>query len=420
MDEQTAQCVLFSTDSDFRDVVKGVLSRMQGIGLGLEVTSAFTNISDEQLNELREVNPDLVFLDLESDPDVGTRFAHFLSESDPTRRIIAVGPDLSSEQLIEAMRAGVSEYLPKPVSKEMLEAAIDRVERKLGWSLAGGSRNPGRVFSVFSAKGGSGATTVATNLAVILHRLTGTKTLLVDLDLELGEISLLLGVDPRFNFVDLVRSFHRMDAGLLASYIEHHESGVHLLSAPYIPSRVESVTGEQIKKILHFLRQHYHYVIVDTSKSLSPATLATFEQSDEIFLVTTVDLPSLRNIKRCMPLIEQAIADTKDHRLRLVISRYNPADVITIRDVEKTLGMKVFKTIRNDYTAVIESINTGKPAVITGDSKYAEDVRNLANAIAGLQAEKQTARPSSSPFKLIQRALGKFRKRRKPVTANAK
>jgi pilus assembly protein CpaE len=417
---QPVRCVLISTDPDFRDVVKAVLSRMQaGAELGLEITVAFTEIGDEHLNYLRDINPELIFLDLESDPEVGTRFAHFLTESDATRRVIAAGPELSSEQLIAAMRAGISEYLPKPVSKESLTAAIDRVERKLGWSLAGGSRNPGRVYSVFSAKGGSGATTLATNLATMLHRVTGKKTLLVDLDLELGEISLLLGVEPRFNFVDLVRSFHRMDAGLLASYIEQHESGVHLLSAPYIPNRAESVSGDQIKKILNFLRQHYHYVIVDTSKSLSPATLAAFEQSDHIFLVTTVDLPSLRNVKRCEPLIEQAIGASADQRLRLVISRYNPADTITIKDVEKTLGIKVFKTIRNDYKAVIESINTGHPAVLNGDSKYSEDVRSLATAVAGLQAEKASDGKSSSPMKLFKRALGKFRKR-KPVIANGK
>ena len=160
----------------------------------------------------------------------------------------------------------------------MLSGAVDGAVRRLRWSADGPQQQPGKLFAIFSPKGGSGSTTVATNLAIHLHRLTGKRTLLVDLDLELGEIALQLGVEPRFSFIDMVRNFHRMDAELLASYIENHESGVHLLSAPYHPDRSEVVTGDQISRILQFLKRNYDYVIVDTSKLFSPATLATFSQ----------------------------------------------------------------------------------------------------------------------------------------------
>src|SRR5690606_11441020 len=125
------------------------------------------------------------------------------------RRFLAVGPTLSPELLLEAMRAGITEYLPKPVTAEALAGALDRLERKLGGAAKDGpARQPGRVFAFFSPKGGSGSTTTATNVAIQLHRLTGKRTLLVDLDLELGEIALFLGVQPRFNFVDMIRNFH--------------------------------------------------------------------------------------------------------------------------------------------------------------------------------------------------------------------
>ena len=123
----------------------------------------------------------------------------------------------------------------------------------------------------------------------------------MDLDLELGESALVLGVQPRFNFVDFVENFRRMDASLLASYIEHHPSGVHLLSAPLQPEKAEAVTADQIRRILAFLRQHYDYVIVDTPRSFAPPTLAVFEQADLVFIVSTADLPSLRNIQRGIP-----------------------------------------------------------------------------------------------------------------------
>ena len=230
---------------------------------------------------------------------------------------------------------------------------------------------------------------MATNFAVVLHRLTGKKTLLVDLDLELGEIALLLGVQPRFNFVDMVQNFHRMDADLLASYIERHDSGVHLLSAPYQPETAEVVTGEQIRKILQFLRKHYDYIVVDTAKSFSPATTASFEQADIAFVVTNVDLASLRNIQRGLPLLKRMMGRSGDH-IRLIVNRYNAAGDITLKDVEHTIGLRVFQTLSNDYEGVSRSINSGRPIVLNGDSKYASDIKMLGREVAGVKLKKKS------------------------------
>jgi pilus assembly protein CpaE len=208
----------------------------------------------------------------------------------------------------------------------------------------------------------------------------------VDLDLELGEVSLLLGVQPRFNFVDLVQNFHRMDSGLLTSYIEQHSSGVHLLSAPFHPEKAEVVSGEEIRRILHFLRQHYDYVIVDTPKSFSPVTLAAVDQSDLVFLVANLDLPSLRNIQRGLPMLRRILARGEE-QLRLIVNRYQADGDISLDDVSRTLGLKVFWTVSNDYIAVVESINTGKPIVLNGNSAYTRDIKALGAQIAGLRPE---------------------------------
>ncbi|MBW3629641.1 MAG: AAA family ATPase [Gemmatimonadetes bacterium] len=391
METLPIRSAVISTDEAFRATVREVLQRPdQTIGVALELNVAFTQFGDGHLRDLRSVDPELIILDLETDPVLGIKFAQFLTEQSPGRRILATGPTPSSEQLLSALRAGISEYLPKPVTREALSAAIDGLSRKLRWSGSGGPNQPGKLFAVFSGKGGSGSTTVATNLAIYLHQLTGRRTLLVDLDLELGEIALQLGAEPRFNFIDMVRNFHRMDADLLASFIEHHSSGVHLLSAPYHPQKTEVVVGDQIARILRFLKQHYDYVIVDTSKSFSPPTLATFEEADQIFLVTTVDVPSLRNIARCLPLLTQ-MASPADERLRLVLNRYIEDGMIRIPDVERTLGMKVYHTIGNDYEAIVRSINSGIPIILDRESKYAHDLRALGAIVSGMQ---MTAAPT--------------------------
>lgn len=385
METGTIRGALICADDEFRAAVTEVLRRSTAVSLIFDPRASITQLADGQMRELREANPELVILDLDPDPALGIKFAQFLSEQSPGRRILATGPTLSADQLLSALRAGISEYLPRPAGREHLSVALDGLIRKLRWSPTASPSQPGKLFAVFSGKGGSGSTTVATNLAIYLHQLTGKRALLVDLDLELGEIALQLGAEPRFNFIDMVRNFHRMDTDLLASFIEHHPSGVHLLSAPYHPQKTEVVTGDQITRILQFLKQHYEYVIVDTSKSFSPPTLATFEQADVIYLVTTVDLPSLRNIARCLPLLKQMTA-APEERLRLILNRFQPDSVIRVPDIERSLGLKVFRTISNDYEAVMRSINSGTPIILDTDSRFAEDLRGLGAEVAGLQA----------------------------------
>jgi pilus assembly protein CpaE len=220
-------------------------------------------------------------------------------------------------------------------------------------------------------------------------------------------------MQPRFNFVDMIRNFHRMDADLLASYIEKHDSGVHLLSAPFHPEKAESVAPEEIQKILQFLKQHYDYVVVDTSKSFSPATLATFQQADTIYLVTTVDLPSLRNIKRCLPLLERVTGGAPD-RLQLVVNRHQSTDLISLEEVEETLDMKVAHTLANDFAAVSESINTGKPVVLDGKSKFGQDIQLFGAAVAGLSP---STNGKGGPLASIKKMFG--RKEKKEHTQEA-
>lgn len=405
MESRHVQTGLISADPDFRESFRELLATLKpDFRLGAEIGVPYAEIGAEQIRQLRTANPSVVVLDLADDPELGIRLAQFLADAQPNRRFIAAGPTLAPELLIQAMQAGISEYVPKPLTREALAPVLERVEKKLGLAQNGAGRRPGELLAFFSAKGGAGCTMIATNLAIELHRLTGKQTLLVDLDLELGEIALFLGVQPRFSFVDLVRNFHRMDAELLASYIERHDSGVHLLSAPYHPEKAETVGSEQIRKILHFLKQHYDYVVVDTSKSFSPATLATFEQADQIYLTTNIDLPSLRNIRRCFPLLEKLTGRVQD-RVRLVVNRYHPDNFISVEEVQNTLGLEVYCKLSNDYEAVIGSINSGKPIVLNGNSRLTRELRALGSQITGIGGpESGRRRPLESLRRLFRAA----------------
>lgn len=383
--------VAISADGDFTEMLRARLEEGRThVVFEKSITAPFTEIDDSHLEQLRSLKPDVAFLDLESDPHVGLKFAQFVIDSNLASATIAFGSEDAPEIILAAMQAGVTEFVGKPVETEKLDGAIERVLRKSGRHVERVAAQPGRVIMVFSAKGGTGSTTVASNLAIEVHRLTRKKTLLVDLDLELGESALVLGVEPRFSVVDLMKNFHRVDSGLLASYIERHDTGVEILSAPYQPADYEAVSSERVRQVLSFLKQHYDYIIVDSPKTFTPATLGALEDADEVYLITTADIPSLRNLTRCLQLVRSFGRRKSDEWIRLLVNRFDPHQAITIPEIEKTLEMDVFWTLRNDYRAVMNSINAGRPAVADRKSTFAKDIRSLASKVTGTQVAEES------------------------------
>lgn len=413
MPDLQPRAALISTDAMFVAEVKQLLTGPdRPASLDLELNVPLSQFGEHQVQALQALAPDLIILDLEESQELGLQLAEHLAELNPGQVFIATGPVLSSERLMQAMRAGVSEYLPKPVALEDLRGAVKRAGYKAKKPEAGEKQlQPGRILSFFSPKGGGGCTTLTTNLAILVHRTTHTRTLLLDLDLEMGESALVLGVRPKFSFVDFVENFRRMDASLLDSYIEHHPSGLHLLSAPFQPEKVEAVTPDQIRRILSFLRQHYDYIIIDTPRSFAPLSLAVFEQADLVFIVSSADVPSLRNIQRGMPLFKRVLPKG-EAQVRLILNRYDPKDAITIGDVEQSTGLKVFWKVSNDYEAVMGSLNASRPIVLNGGSPYTRDLQGLVAEVTGMRdtpsKRSRLAGALAAPFE----ALGKIGKRR--------
>jgi pilus assembly protein CpaE len=408
--ETLPRTALISSDSTFVAMVKQLLTGPErAVSLDLELTVPLYQFGEQQVQALRALAPELIILDLQESQELGLQLAQYLVELNPAQLFIATGPVLSSEQLMQAMRAGVSDYLPKPVAAEDLSAAVTRCTHKFRRPVDEKQQEPGRILSFYSPKGGGGSTTLAANLAILIHRTTRKKTLLVDLDLELGESALMLGVQPRYSFVDFVENFRRMDASLLASYIEHHPSGVHLLPAPAQPETAEVITADQIHRILAFLRQHYDYIIIDTPRSFAPTTLAVFELADLVFMVSTADVPSLRNIQRGIPMLKRVMTTGEDH-VGLILNRYDPRDTISVQDVERSLGRKVFWKVSNDYEAVMTSVNAGKPIVLNGGSPYTRDLQGLAAKITGVKdpnaSRSRLGRALAAPFRGVMGRMG--------------
>jgi pilus assembly protein CpaE len=381
---ESVRAALIAADDSLRAKVHQLVDATRGqVEIGLETDSTPDDLLRAPMTPIKEYDPQVLFLDLGPDPDEGIRLAGVLTRAHQGVGIIACGPELSQSQLLAAMRSGVSEVVGRQSPMDEFGEALDRMLHRLGLAGEGTSRRvPGKVLAFFSPKGGTGCTTVAMNVGIELHRLTNKKTLLVDLDLELGEIASFMGLKPRFHLVDLLKNFHRMDEDLLTSYIERHESGVHVLSAPFAPETGQAVNPEQISSVLSFLRHQYDYVVVDTSKSLAPPALAAMHPADHIFAITNLDLCSLRNLKRCMPILKDMVPDG-ENRIRMVVNRYSPSALVSLDDLESTVGLPVYGTLSNDFNTVIESLSTGKPLVLHSSARYAQEIGGLAARIAG-------------------------------------
>ena len=321
----------------------------------------------------------ILLIDLAPDPVARLAVVREQAERQPGVPIVAVGPALSMEMLIEAMRAGITEYVPQPMAPEDLGAALLRVGRRFG--VGGGGKRMGQIFAFLPAKGGAGATSAAVNFAVELRRVSGEDTLLVDLDLELGGVALWLSVRPRFSFFDLVRNYHRLDTGLLNSYVEQHGSGVRVLPAPRVPERSDAISAEEASRVFAFLKSSYRYVVLDLSRSLTPLTLTALQDADVCVTVTTPDLPSLGSLKRLLPILAR-LGERSADRLWVVLNRHAAGDAVSLDDVRTVLEMDVRWTLSNDYETVSRAINEGKPAVLDRRSAYARDMAKIVAQVA--------------------------------------
>jgi pilus assembly protein CpaE len=159
---------------------------------------------------------------------------------------------------------------------------------------------------------------------------------------------------------------------------------VELLSAPIQPERVETPPREEVRAVLNFLRQHYDFIVVDTSQSFSPSTVAALEAADQVLLVTTPDLPALRNAKRCLPLL-QRYGNGKEGGIQLLVNRYAQENAISLEDISRTLDLAISWSLSSDYHAISEAVNKGEPVVLDGRSRYARDLRKMGAELVGLR-----------------------------------
>ena len=372
-------CVLISSDEGFRHVVLGVLQQPANQArLALDLQVLADGLNKESVARILKARPRIVFLDLGQNPS-GVGGIRILTQEAPDLALVVGGPPLSAEGLLAVMRAGASEYLPRPFSQEEAMEAFQRVRRR---AKAAASEQPlvlGKIVTIFSAKGGTGVTTVATNVAVALRLLTDKQVLLVDLAPALGTAAVAMGVHPRYTYLDVVQNFHRIDEELFRSFLETAESGVHVLASPLSPVGADVPAGEELHGLTDLCRQYFDYVVVDAGNTLSSHQGSLLHGTDERVMVVTAELPTLRNMKQALDLYGRTNGKAPP---RLVLNQYMEGLGLSSRDVEDGLGHHVSLVLEKDDLKVLQSINVGRPEVQEGSSRFAKKIMELGRALA--------------------------------------
>jgi len=366
--------VLVDTDKPVRKMLKSQLEQMHNV----QLASAFTNI-DEGFGAVKTSKPDVLILELPKDSQKTLNWVERIRLEFPDTAIFVTSEIKTPELIISAMRAGAQEFLSRPIDPNEFKKAIEKVllTKK---QVKAQTPQRGKIISVFSKKGGLGVTTLAVNLGVALSQMAENKTILLDLDLQLGDVTSFLNLSPEYNIIDVCNKDGGVDEVKLQSCITRHQSGVFVLAEPKNPAESESVSSSQINQILQQLRSMFSYVIVDTPHMLDSKTLEVFELSDNIIVVMVPNISSIRATKKALGVFRE-LGYLRD-KVRLVVNRASKRDPIKADEIEKTLGYPVSWVIPNNYPVVIDAINSGVPLVNhKGSFNVAKSMLDLAKDI---------------------------------------
>ena len=357
----------------------------------------------EGLEAAHRVRPDIVLTDVNMPIMDGIQLTERLAAELPASPVIIMSVQGERDYLRRAMQAGAREYLIKPFSHDELVAAIRRVhqlEQKKGTMVAHGAPGepepprpsaPGDVIVLFSGKGGVGKTLLATNIAVALANETKARVALVDLNLQFGDVGVMLALDHSRSITDVVDAGEGLDAELLNEILATGPAGVRVLLAPISPELADLVNTEHVRTAIGELRKGYDYVVVDTSCHLAEFNLEVIELAQRILVITALTIPAIKDAKLSLKVLESLNIDSES--ILLIVNRTDGYSDFNRESIEQTLHHAVAAQVPHDPRVVGDAITHGAPFVnLHPESEITQAVRDIAakvgrdKAVAGVGA----------------------------------
>jgi pilus assembly protein CpaE len=331
---------------------------------------------------MMEQNFDVYIIDLDGDQRYALELVEEIS-ANPSVTVMVFSMNNDPNLLMSCMRAGAREFLSQPVALGPLNEALARASTRR--PAARISNKPGGKVLVFlGGKGGSGVTTVACNFAVSLVQDCAQSTVLIDLDLPLGDAALNLGITPQFSTVDALQNYTRLDQNFLSKLLTKHSSGLFVLAAPGKFPQVE-VSNEAMERLVAVARMAFDYVVVDAGSRFDLSGTTLVDQADTVYLVMQAGIPELRNSHR---VISEYFKNGGSN-LEIVLNRFMPrSGGVDEEHISKALTRPVQWKIPSDYVTVRRMQNEATPLAME-DSMIARAIQDMARTACGMPAKAE-------------------------------
>jgi Flp pilus assembly protein, ATPase CpaE len=332
---------------------------------------------------LRQLRPDLVFLDLTTDLDTATGLIEFIAGIRPPVYVVGLHSRNDSEAILRSLRAGATEFLYAPFDIEMQRQALGRIAR-LRKPAKQTENDRGRLVAFSSAKPGSGASTLACQTAFALSKLSGKRVLLADFDLCNGSVAFFFKISPFYSILDALRQIEEKGESDWSSLVSSTE-GVDILAAPDLPAEA-AVDEDKLHEVLESVRQVYDWIVIDLPSVFEKLSLLTISDSDEAFMVSTSELPSLHLTRKAVAYL--GMLGFGLERFRVLVNRMGKQDGITGEDMAKIFGAPVHATFPNDYLSIHKGLTAGAP--LAGKCPLGRSVESFVGQLtARAQADKK-------------------------------
>jgi len=383
---------VFATDNDQRAVLQVLVD---GTSVARTVCSSASlplAANDPVVRKTQGFLPDVILVDIAPDTSTAAlRAIELLHQELPDAAVFAIGSLTQPQLIVSAMRAGAREYIERPTTTtDLLEAfvRITSARRKPGRETS-----RGKVFTIVNAKGGSGATTVAVNLALALQTIHHS-TALVDFA-PLGHCALHLNLKPTFTVSDAITNLHRLDSSLLDSFMARSDHGLQVLAGSTVPLPIEPSVSD-FARLFDMMVGLFHYIVVDASSRLDSATRLVSNLSEKVMLVAHADVASLWSAGRVAQYLGES--GSRD-RFALVLNRYRKVAGFNEAETEAAIGAPVLWRIPNQYFAVAAAIDRGVPVIQQGNSEIARSITGLAHYLT--KDDLEVKRTAWSLFKTV-------------------
>jgi pilus assembly protein CpaE len=341
---------------------------------------------------------DILVLEIGDEPAAELETIRILLREGAVGTLFVTSARATSEILLPALRTGAKEFFQQPIDPKEVRNAFLQVPAPGGTS--GAASRPaapmGKIYSVIGAKGGVGATTFAVNLATSLQALDPDKQVaLIDLNRLIGEVPLFLDLETDFNWEEIGKNINRLDAAYLTSALVRHGSGVYVLPAPVLIESETHLPPDFLLQILRVMRESFAAIVIDMGMYLDQESVKILEKSERIFLLATLNLPCMINVKRIRDSLRSS-GRIDESKVRIIANRFEKKSQIGVTEANRIIGSEIFSTIPNDYNLTMTAINSGKIlAEVDKNSSVAKAYRDLAAVLA------EKAEPKKSRWRLF-------------------